>query len=493
MGFGSTQPRDLQGNTKDSSDLYKILGVDQSATKNDLTKAYRTLAKEHHPDKGGDPEKFKEISHAHDILSDSEKRSIYDKYGEEGLERGCPSSANDPWSSIIRQRPQTQKTKDLVHTVPVTLEQLYNGKTKKMAVRRNVVDKEVGVSTCAACNGRGVRVEEVRMGFMIQRMQSACSSCEGVGETFKHKQEREVLEVHVQKGSLDGHRIVFHGKADELPGAETGDVAFVLKEQQHANFKRRGADLFIERSISLAEALCGFEIEVTHLDGRVLLIKSAPGEVMKPMSRGFDPLKADVNKIDWEVFHDADSLEVENAAQAEIVDAEMAKGACEKQLKAKGIDVSAFVVDENSNRTYFKTGTRNQILAAKRPRSGCTMYVISDPDTPSQLRMMKAVKDEGMPTFKNPFVHGNLFLILNIEFPESLSTDAQSALRALLPPPLNTSTVVPDDDDVEVHTVTDIDPVQSYSSNQANMMAGGEAYDEDEEHSQRSSNQCTQM
>merc|ERR1719155_214919 len=107
---------------------------------------------------------------------------------------------------------------------------------------------------------------------MIQQMQSQCSSCGGAGKSFQTKQEREVLEVHIQKGSPDGHKVVFREMADEHPDADTGDVIFVVKEKEHADIKRKGADLFIERTISLSEALSGFKMEFTHLDGRKLLI-----------------------------------------------------------------------------------------------------------------------------------------------------------------------------------------------------------------------------
>jgi len=93
--------------------------------------------------------------------------------------------------------------------------------------------------------------------------------------------------------------------------------------------------------------------------------------------------------------------------------------------------------------------------------------------------MIKAVKDEGMPTYKNPFVHGNLFLLLTIEFPDELSPDNQKAIKNLLPPPLNKTTWK--EDDCEVHKVTDMDPVQSYNSNKVNMTTGGEAYDDDDD------------
>merc|ERR1711879_950417 len=125
----------------------------------------------------------------------------------------------------------------------------------------------------------------------------------------------------------------------------------------------------------------------------------------------------------------------------------MGKKACETQLKRKGIDVGVFVVD--GQRAYFKQCTREECLAAKKPRRNCTMYVLADPDAKNAMRMIKAVKDEGMPTYKNPFIHGNLFLILNIEFPSSLPSETQTALRQLLPPPLNVPAVSATDDNVE--------------------------------------------
>merc|ERR550532_3560626 len=197
------------------------------------------------------------------------------------------------------------------------------------------------------------------------------------------------------------------------------------------------------------------------------------------MSQGFDPLGKEESKADWEVMEDTDCPSIDNVAQADSTDIDTLKKACEMQLKRKGIDVGVFVVD--GSRAYFKQCTREEALAAKKTRRGCTMYVVSDPDAKTSFRMMKAVKDEGMPTYKNPFVHGNLFLILTIEFPDSLSPNNQKAIRELLPPPLNVPTFKEDDQSVEIHTTTDIDPVQSYNSNKVNMSAGGEAYDDDEE------------
>lgn len=472
----------------DTTKFYKLLEVDKSSSDKEIKTAYRKLAVKHHPDKGGDPEKFKEITRAYEVLSDAEKRSKYDKYGEDGLDSdgpgGDPSDIFEAFFGGGRRgggggRSRRSKTKDVVQPIKATLEQIYNGQTKKMAITRQVIDKKKGVQECSECGGRGVKVEVIRMGPMIQQMQSACHSCGGQGKSFKTKQDREVLEVHIQKGSPDNHKITFREMADEHPDADTGDVVFVVKQQEHADFKRKGADLFIERKISLVEALCGFEMELTHLDGRKLLIKSAPGDIIKPMAQGFDPFADTENKMEWEVIENADCPDIENVAQADTTDVDTLKKACETQLKRKGIDVGVFVVD--SNRAYFKQGTREEILAAKKTRRGCTMYLLQDPNANNHLRMMKAVKDEGMPTYKNPFIHGNLFIMLTIEFPNSLTPEVQAEISKQLPPALNKPTIKESDDGVEVHLLSDIDPVQSYQSNKVNMKAGGEAYDDDDD------------
>merc|ERR1719162_1317979 len=184
--------------------------------------------------------------------------------------------------------------------------------------------------------------------------------------------------------------------------------------------------------------------------------------------------------MEWEAIEGFDCPDIDNVAQADTTDIDTLKKACETQLKRKGIDVGVFVVD--AQRAYFKQGTREEVLAAKKPKRGTTMYVLADPNGKAHLRMMKAVKDEGMPTYKNPFVHGNLFLMLTIEFPDKLTPEVQEAIRKLLPPPLNVPTAKADDENVEVHNVIDIDPVESFNSNKANMNAGGDsAYDEDED------------
>lgn len=129
---------------------------------------------------------------------------------------------------------------------------------------------------------------------MVQQMQHVCSDCRGTGEVISERdrcpqckgnkisQEKKVLEVHVEKGMRQGQKIVFEGQADEAPDTITGDIVFVVQVKEHPKFKRELDDLYIDHNLSLTEALCGFQFAVKHLDGRQLLIKSNPGEVIKP-------------------------------------------------------------------------------------------------------------------------------------------------------------------------------------------------------------------
>ena len=132
----------------DTTKFYKTLGVEKMATQGDIKKAYRKLAIQHHPDKGGDPEKFKEISRAYEVLSDPEKRKKYDEGGEEGLaDGGGPSDASDIFDAFFgggggrKGASGKKKTKDVVHAIDVSLEQIYGGAVKKLAINRDVVDQ----------------------------------------------------------------------------------------------------------------------------------------------------------------------------------------------------------------------------------------------------------------------------------------------------------------------------------------------------------------
>ncbi|ORX88028.1 hypothetical protein BCR32DRAFT_262204 [Anaeromyces robustus] len=292
--------------------LYDTLGVSPDATENELKKAYRKLALKYHPDKNPNAgDKFKDISHAYEILSDSEKRATYDRFGEEGLSGDGMSGmgAEDLFSSFFgdafgfgsQRRSRPQKGKDMVHTIKVSLEELYNGTTKKLSLLKNVVcsscegrgGKEGSVKKCTTCDGTGIKLVIHRIGPMIQQMQQTCPDCNGEGSIIKEKdrckvckgkkvvKEKKILEVFVDKGMVDQQKITFSGEADQQPGITPGDIHIILEEREHPRFKRKGSDLYYEAKIDLLTALTGGEFSIKHLDDRYLKVTIIPGEIIK--------------------------------------------------------------------------------------------------------------------------------------------------------------------------------------------------------------------
>ena len=196
-----------------------------------------------------------------------------------------------------------KKGKPVMHPLKVTLEEIYNGKTTKIAVNRERICQACGgkggaegaVKTCTTCRGRGIVTRMVQLGpGMYSQSQGPCDDCGGKGEIIdpKHvcsdckgkkvKKEKKILDAVIDKGSPNNCQYTFHGEADEAPGMEPGDVIIVVQEQPHKRFKRKGADLLIEKKITLQEALCGVNFVLEHLDGTKLKIKNEPGEVIKP-------------------------------------------------------------------------------------------------------------------------------------------------------------------------------------------------------------------
>lgn len=265
-GMGGGMGMEPQGDV-DTEKLYETLGIEKSATEQEIKKAYRKAAIKHHPDKGGDEHKFKEISAAYEILSDPEKRKTYDQYGLEGLDEGAGGAAargEDLFSMFFggggrSRRGGPRKGPAVNHPIKVSLEDLYNGKTVKLAVNRKTIVGESKV--CSKCKGQGAVMEVRQIGpGMITQMQRTCDACGGIGHEAKTKTERKVLEVHVEKGMRHNQKITFPGMADETPGVETGDVNFIVQEKEHELFKRKGADLLVTKDISLNQALTGFAV-----------------------------------------------------------------------------------------------------------------------------------------------------------------------------------------------------------------------------------------
>jgi len=298
------------------TEYYKRLGVEPDASADDIRKAYRKLAVKYHPDKNPDPkaqEKFKEISSAYEVLSDPQKKETYDQFGEEGLQGGGfnPSSASSIFEQFFggsgRGKQKPNKGEDIKFQLGVTLKDLYNGKTTKLKVTRNILcqgcngrgsNKDGAVQTCSTCKGQGIRIITQQMGMMIQQMQTVCNDCKGKGQTIKEKDrcqrcsgnkvvpEEKQIEVHIDKGMQTGQKINFYGEGEQEPGIEPGDIVIILKEKQDPRnpepFKRQGDDLVYEHKITLYESLTGYKFHLKHLDDRYLHVSSEEGTITKP-------------------------------------------------------------------------------------------------------------------------------------------------------------------------------------------------------------------
>jgi len=298
--------------------FYDILGVAPSADDSALKKAYRKLAMKYHPDKNPEAgDKFKEITMAYEILSNPEKRRLYDQAGEQGIKEGGGGgggfSSNpmdifdmffgggDPFGRGGGRR-GPRRTKNLVHQLSVSLEDMYNGTVRKLALQKNVIcdgcdgigGKAGAVQKCPNCRGTGMQVRIQQLGpGMMQQIQSMCQECHGEGERVDPKlrckkcngrkvnRERKILEVAVDKGMEDGQKVTFSGEGDQEPGLEPGDIIIVLDEKAHSVFKRNGQDLVMKMDINLTEALTGLKKTIKTLDDRTLVIQTVRGEVIK--------------------------------------------------------------------------------------------------------------------------------------------------------------------------------------------------------------------
>ncbi|KAK4111821.1 DnaJ-domain-containing protein [Canariomyces notabilis] len=306
---------------------YDILGVSPNATEQELKKAYKTNALKYHPDKNpgnaAAEQKFKEISHAYEILSDPQKRQLYDQYGEAGLEGGAGGGGGGMaaeelfaqffgggglgggfggmFSSMNHQRGPA-KAKTIHHVHNVSLEDIYRGKVSKLALQRSIIcpkcegrgGKEGAVRKCPGCDGHGMKTMLRHMGPMIQRFQTVCQDCNGEGEIIKDKDrckqclgkktvvDRKVLHVHVDRGVKSGTKVEFRGEGDQAPGILAGDVVFQIEQKPHPRFTRRDDDLMYRAEIDLVTALAGGTIYIEHLDDRWLSVDILPGEAIAP-------------------------------------------------------------------------------------------------------------------------------------------------------------------------------------------------------------------
>jgi len=306
-------------------DYYEILGVEKNADEATIKKAYRKLALQYHPDKNpGDStaeEKFKEAAEAYEVLSNTQKRAQYDRFGHAGMGAGGFSRSADV-EEILRQfgsvfggsfsgqrrsnaSQRRVKGTNLRIKIKLTLEEIATGVQKKIKVNKLVNAKGVTYKTCTACNGQGTRTHFQHAGFMEIQTQVPCEVCQGVGQIIDKKppeanqhglvRQEEVIEIDIPPGVREGMQLSMQEKGNAGPfDGIPGDLIVVLEEIPHPELRREGENLHYDAHVSFIDATLGETIEVPTITGKAK-IKIEPGtqggKTLRLKGKGLPPLQ----------------------------------------------------------------------------------------------------------------------------------------------------------------------------------------------------------
>jgi len=322
-------------------DYYEVLGVDKNAEKSAIKKAYRKLALKYHPDKNPSKEaedKFKEISEAYAVLSDEEKRNMYDQYGHAGIDQQYSSEdifrgadfgdifsgfgINDIFERFFgremgfggpRGRRRPSRGADLRYDVEISLENAYKGLETTIRVPRSEICEEcngtgakpgTNPKTCPSCNGTGQIQRSRRTAFGMFTQVSACNKCNGEGKIITDKcpvcngrkmvQKTREIEINIPKGIDNGSQLRLAGEGEAGEGG-AGDLYIVVHLKKHQVFKRKGLDLHMFKNISFPQAALGAKIDVKTLDGGLEKLKipegTQTGEMFKIRGKGMPSLR----------------------------------------------------------------------------------------------------------------------------------------------------------------------------------------------------------
>jgi molecular chaperone DnaJ len=301
-----------------AKDYYKVLGVEKDASRDDIKRAYKRLAKKYHPDlnkESSSAEKFKEINEAAAVLADEQKRAQYDQYGTVEFGASGPGAGFDfsgfnfnsdfdidrifesffggssPFGFRSSRRRGPRRGADLRYDMEVELEDAVNGATKSISIPRYETCDNCGgsgaaskssIKTCPECGGAGMATRTQRTPFGLFQTTSTCGRCHGEGKIIAEpceecrgsgrvEQER-TIKVDVPAGVASGTtlRLSEQGEAGEK-GSSTGDLYVVLHIKPHRIFERRGNDLYLEVPVSFVVAVLGGAVEVPTIDGKASL------------------------------------------------------------------------------------------------------------------------------------------------------------------------------------------------------------------------------
>jgi molecular chaperone DnaJ len=283
-------------------DYYEVLSVSKTATEAEIKRAYRTLAVRHHPDKNpGDPqaeEKFKECAEAYAVLSDSQKRAAYDRFGHQGVSSGAggfdPGFSNiedifdifgfgDVFGQRGGRRTNVQRGADLRYDLEMTLEDAASGKEEKLRIPKlekcdecsgSGAEKGTTAETCITCAGSGQT--RYQQGFFS--VMRTCSNCSGKGQIIKtlckncrgagRIEKEKTLEIKIPAGVETGSRLRVNGEGEAgVIGGPAGDLYVILHVAEHDSFERQGENLYSAVPVTFAQAALGADVKVKTLDG----------------------------------------------------------------------------------------------------------------------------------------------------------------------------------------------------------------------------------
>ena len=324
-------------------DYYEVLGAKKGASAEELKKAYRTKAKELHPDRNSDnpnaEAQFKEVNEAYDVLKDADKKAAYDRYGHAAFEGGMGgggqrggfggggqgdfgSAFSDVFEDLFGDfmgrgggggggRSRAQRGSDLRYNLRVSLEEAYAGVPKTINVPTSIAcDSCRGTgaeggsepTTCPTCSGMG-KVRAQQGFFTVER---TCPTCNGAGQIVKNPckschghgriEKERALSVNIPAGVETGTRIRLAGEGEAgLRGGPTGDLYIFIEVKEHPIFQRDSAHLFCRVPISFATAALGGEVEVPTIDGGKARVKvpagSQTGKQMRLRAKGMPALR----------------------------------------------------------------------------------------------------------------------------------------------------------------------------------------------------------
>jgi len=316
----------------DKRDYYEVLGVSKSATEKELKKSFRSLARKFHPDKNSDPgadEKFKEIQEAFAVLSDSQKRAQYDRFGHSAPNMGggfsgfdiryedlFGSGLEDIFSNLFggggrsRGRTRQARGKSILVRKKIPFQMSLDGGSEEVSVDTYLscdtcsgsgASNSNDVQICSTCRGQGQVTQTRQVGPFLQQTSGICPSCNGRGKIILNPcssckgdgriKKKQTIRFNVPPGVDTGMRLRMRGKG-HMPqqGGVAGDLEIELILDEHPWFERDGSELLMSLPVGFPDLMLGKKIEIPHLDGKSLVIKipanSLAGQTLNISGRG---------------------------------------------------------------------------------------------------------------------------------------------------------------------------------------------------------------